>query len=409
MAPSKCPSLPIPEPLRGSKIGSFAHDTVVRRLPDIVRRTIAENDFSPNVVNTLQNLIDDIPEAQIRLLDDPDAPDREGWDHYVESYLGMNWLEVPWFFAEFYLYRRILEAIRYFRKTETGHLHDPYWLQKKRGLENLQHTMQYLCAQSNRWIDQHGDGREALGKMLLLDLWGNKADLSIWPQGEGDLGNNRQQWGDTEHLVVNDTKMLVEYLVNLEPGEARIDLLLDNAGMELTADLILTDFLLSKGYAHTVVLHPKSYPVFVSDALRKDVEETISYLEGRSISDCSLVGKRLQAFLGSGRLIYRQHTFWTSPLPFWEMPEDLRAFLERSNLVISKGDANYRRLLGDRHWTFTTPFEHILSFIPAPLLVLRTCKSDVMCGLAAGQEDSLTVKDPEWMTNGQWGLIQFKS
>jgi hypothetical protein len=76
--------------------------------------------------------------------------------------------------------------------------------------------------------------------------------------------------------------------------------------------------------------------------------------------------------------------------------------------VISKGDANYRRLLGDRHWAFTTPFEGIMSYFSAPVLVLRTCKSNVMCGLAAGQDEALMGEDPDWMTDGQWGLIQFK-
>jgi len=408
MAYIKHSMLPIPEPLRGSEIGSFAHDTIVRRLPDIVHRTIAENEFSPTIVMDLQKLIKEIPAAQIRPLEDEEAPDKRGWDANVAPYSSMNWLEVPWFFAEFYLYRRILEATGYFRVGGEGHLRDPYHLQKKRGLENARDAMQSLCTRNNRWIDQRNRSHEAITSMLLLDLWGNKADLSLWPVGERGQEYLAQEGEDQERVVANHSIKLVEYLYGQEPGKARIDLLLDNAGFELMADLSLTDFLISNDFADRVILHPKTYPVFVSDALITDVEEIITFMESQSCSACGVVGKRLRDYLQDERLVYHQDNFWTSPLALWEMPTELHAYLEGSDLVISKGDANYRRLLGDRHWEITTSFGEIVGYFPAPIVALRACKSDVMCGLAPGQAEALMEKDPEWMTNGQWGVIQYK-
>jgi hypothetical protein len=48
-------------------------------------------------------------------------------------------------------------------------------------------------------------------------------------------------------------------------------------------------------------------------------------------------------------------------------------------------------------------------FLPSSLLALRTLKADVVAGLAAGQAEQLAQQDPDWMVNGNWGLIQFAS
>jgi len=37
---------------------------------------------------------------------------------------------------------------------------------------------------------------------------------------------------------------------------------------------------------------------------------------------------------------------WAQPQPLWELPVEARAALAAEDLVIIKGDANYRRLLG---------------------------------------------------------------
>ena len=89
------------------------------------------------------------------------------------------------------------------------------------------------------------------------------------------------------------------------------------------------------------------------------------------------------------------------------MPDSLRHDLARSSLIISKGDANYRRLLGDLHWPYTTPFADIVCYSPASLLALRALKSEVAAGLKHDQVDQLDELDSEWLTTGRWGVIQF--
>ena len=51
-----------------------------------------------------------------------------------------------------------------------------------------------------------------------------------------------------------------------ELKSARVDIILDNSGFELYADLIFTLYLLTSGIAETVVLHPKSIPWYASIA-----------------------------------------------------------------------------------------------------------------------------------------------
>jgi hypothetical protein len=92
----------------------------------------------------------------------------------------------------------------------------------------------------------------------------------------------------------------------------------------------------------------------------------------------------------------------------WEMSATLRSEMAKSDLVVFKGDMNYRRLLGDRHWGYEVPFEDIMGYFPAPVAAVRTLKAEVVCGLIPGQADETAAKDPEWMVNGQWGVIQFR-
>lgn len=76
-------------------------------------------------------------------------------------------------------------------------------------------------------------------------------------------------------------------------------------------------------------------------------------------------------------------------------------------LVIFKGDLNYRKLMGDINWVYTTDFlEALRGFRPTNLVSLRTVKADVITGLPPGKAESLKKEDPNWMETGRFGLIQ---
>jgi hypothetical protein len=88
------------------------------------------------------------------------------------------------------------------------------------------------------------------------------------------------------------------------------------------------------------------------------------------------------------------------------MPRDLIAQLAAMDLVILKGDANYRRLVGDSRWQPDASFRKATAYFPAPFVSLRTLKSEVVLGLMPGQAENLGRLDADWMVNGRRGVIQ---
>lgn len=401
MITSHRPKVPIPPQMMVcDRIDSWAYNTINQRLSIICRRIISENNFPSEIVEKLLLLADDLPEGKVRpIARSPhiNAPDLADWDRYVQPYLGKSWLEIPWYFAEAYFYRRILEAVDYFNLSI-----DPYVLQKRLGIEQSITSIQGLSARVNQLA-----GQWKIADFIYLvycALWGNRVDLSLWPAEEGDRSSIASD-NERVNLLVDQTQTITEYLVQ-NPGQ-RIDFINDNAGFELFCDLCLADYLLTTQMAKSVTFHLKAHPTFVSDAMIKDVHQTLEMLAAENNQDVKNLAKRLQTHIKLSRLDLVADIFWNSPLVFWEMPEHLRQKFAKANLIIVKGDANYRRLLGDCHWEFTTPFSEIVSYFPSPLVALRTMKAELACGLPAGLPEKLTAEDPEWLTNGQRGVIQF--
>lgn len=403
----------LPPPLRGTDPDSFARHTVTTRLPNQVRQVIEENTFGPDLVARLERLARDIPKARIRPLQDAEAPDAALWVQYVRPHTQQTWEEVPWLFAEVYLYRRILEATGYFQ-AGAGRGVDPYGRQKRQGLEGALEAARLLAARLQEGLQEKQQGqkddetgpRALLEHLVVTALWGNQADLSLWSAEDGDRPNHLGTERERAHILVDDTGRVADLLLT-EGGLDRVDVLGDNAGFELVCDLGLVDFLLSTERTPRVNLHLKDHPTFVSDAVPADLYATLAFLAGDEDPATRALGERLQRHVEAGRLRLHTHPFWTAPYGFREMPAPLRDELGPANLVISKGDANYRRFLGDRHWPFTTPFAEVVVYFPAPLLALRTLKSEVAAGLTAEQLACLDAEDPDWRVNGEWGLVQF--
>ncbi len=393
----------LPAPLVGTEPGSFVHNTVTVRWPRIARQVIEENAYSDAINARIQALIDELPEGPIRAIEDPEAPDETLWNEWVAPYTGMTWTTCPWFVGETYFYRRLIEAVGYFQ-SGPGRRDDPFAKQKQKGYVESRAAIRTLAQGRAEALDR-GSVREELLRLLSVALWGNQADLSMW-EADADGPDHLSAGTEDEHLLADHSEEALDHLAALD-RPARIDMWEDNAGFELVTDLALADGLLANEVAAPLVLHVKAHPTFVSDTTIGDVHAALDRLAADEHEATRALAGRLRAALRDGRLRLEDAFTWTSPLRGREFPTAVNAELARADLVISKGDANYRRLLGDRAWPFTTPVDDVLSYFPAPLLALRTLKAEVVAGLSEETVERVQAADPDWLVNGRWGLIQF--
>ncbi len=370
-----------PPMIRTDPTNAFAHHTMRVRVPAILRQVRDLNpDYPPAIHRALEALAQGMEgNAPIPPLDLP-APDYEGWAAAHAAHAGDTWLGTDWFYAENFAYRLVIQAVRWW---ETGR--DPFAPVKHE--EERGDALWQLVERS--WPPARSP-QERLHALLHDALWANRIDLSYATAAQHGLAV------DQEDLLVDDSAQAVQRLLRA-PGP--VHLVADNAGRELAMDLLLAAALLD-GVAEQVFVHLKLHPTFVSDATPADL---LRFLDRMQSAD---LGRRLRAALDAGRLRLAPDLFWNSSALLWDMPPRLARLFSGARLVIIKGDANYRRLVGDALWPPETPFSAVVAYFPAPLLALRSLKSDPIVGLPPGLAPRLDALDPHWRTNGQRGVLQ---
>lgn len=383
----------LPPPLLASEPGSFAHDTMKRRVPGILQQTIAA-DAVPSGRTALEALYAEMTGGQLRGLIEA-AGDRPFWDAATAGHIGRAWLDCPWFFAETFFYRRVLEATGYFQHGPGSGV-DPFGATKKAEWAPQAAPAAVAAVYERLPIDTG----ERFCALLQASLWGNRIDLSL--PVAAHLG---AQHVDSDHLLVDDSETVWALLRSRSRSRSSIALIADNTGTELALDLALVDFLLATGLAGQVTLYLKPQPFFVSDAMPADVELGLAALATGAPS-CQRLVADLRRHLAARRLRLATHGFFASSLFYFELPNDLFDDLRRASLVIVKGDLNYRRLCGDARWPHTTPFNQVTSYFPAPMVALRTFKADLVVGLEPGVAGRIQADDPDWLINGRRGVIQ---
>lgn len=235
-------------------------------------------------------------------------------------------------------------------------------------------------------------------EMCEICLWGNATDLSLLTsltyEDIQKLQGSEARKSSEKNILVNELPAAYHVLKNAQESKGKreprqVDIILDNAGFELFVDLILAGYLLSAGLATRIVLHPKSIPWFVSDVLPSDYGNLLNaladpqaffstpsssfpsapsdenrqnagssssnktkppQLSEKELSDLSHLFENWTKFHQEGQILLRPNRFWTSSASYWNLPTsapDLYEELRASELVIFKGDLNYRKLTRD--------------------------------------------------------------
>ncbi len=394
----------VPPPIRTDQSNAFANNTMRVRLPAIFDETLALNDDYPSSIKRrVANLRDAIAGgAPIPRPDNETAPDSAEWSRAIEEQRDivtgeLAWHKAEWFFAETYAYRRLIEAVRWHETRR-----DPF-LPKK--LEELHSDALWdLVARACRPLDSSAS---EVRRAVEFALWGNRIDLSY------ALSSQRGAEISADDLLVDERDAFAAYLAQLrasQPGLRRrspVYIVADNAGSELAMDLALADCLLRQ-VADRVVLCLKQDPTFVSDATVEDVWMLLREMARRG-GRIAALAERLEGFWQSGRLRFLPHPCWNSSRFLWNLPSTYSGAFNAALLVIVKGDANYRRAVGDAVWPAHTPFADVVGYLDAPVLCLRALKSDPIVGLPSAETAAaLDRVDPAWRVNGRRGLIQFK-
>lgn len=403
-------------------------------------------------------------DRQLTPLIDDGQPDIAGYNKELEQRGNSKWFDVAWLYAECYLYRRVATL---FNTSTHWKGYDVFAKQKMSTFRSSRPAVLELAARYNDLTKQLQSNDSAMSEtdkeqaekrlfteMCEICLWGNATDLSLLTNLSYEdiqkLQGSESRKANEEKIIVNDFPAAFACLRQAQKSagsqERRVDIVLDNAGFELFVDLILAGYLLQSGLATQIVLHPKNIPWFVSDVTPKDFGELLnvlvnakSFYETPSEDDKAqgktppaLAEKEEQDMNGlfeswshlysEGKIVLRPNVFWTEGGSYWRLPHSAPALLEdlrSSELVIFKGDLNYRKLTGDAMWDPTTPFTQAIGPLGAHsgvrTLALRTCKADVVVGLPKGEDERLRAIEGgggdsgarKWAWSGKWAVVSF--
>ncbi len=369
-----------------AEVGSFPWSVLHDRHPALIAKVRSAYPFPAAIDAALADLIDEQLHRPMTALPD-DAADAAQWSAWdAGRYVGRSWYDAPFLFAESYFYRRVLEATEYFRDGP-WHLVDPFQPEKRKELAGAAVGAELTTLDRVTAPDVAALTRAA--------IWGNRADLVFLMADPTSL--SRDAPGD---LLIDDVAALWK-AVGATP--TRLGYVADNAGLELLHDLVLIDQVLARDLVRSVTLFLKPRPYFVSDATPADVDDCLARFAAGPPAAVA-IAERLAGARSTGRLSIATDPMFCAPTSFARTA--LGSVFDDVDLTILKGDLNYRRLVGDRHWLGTESFADLTAFFPTPVAALRTVKSEVIVGMAADRLGALDRAEPGWRITGRHALAQ---
>jgi len=385
-------SISLPPFLMTSEKGSFARKTIKKRKPVIIDRILSHFDYTPAIRTELHNLKSELNHSAIQPLRE-DCSDSDIWHEDIIPWLGKTWLEVPWFLAEAYFYRRVLECVKYFQNGPwLGK--DPYQRLKD---EEIQKGLQTFT-KIYEGLSEDADLRH-FQDFCSRVLWSNRGDLS-------NLTTFDENMGIQSHKIILNQSAEVYAFLSQQP--AKIAYIFDNVGKELYFDLAFMAYLLHNQLASSITCYLKNQPFFVSDTMPKDFWKTVDLLRTSTSENNRKLAQIIIKANQSGILQIEAPPFFVLGRMFRSFPDALNQQMGAYDLVILKGDVNYRRLMGDRHWAPITPVKTAAGYFPTSFLSFRTLKAEIIVGLSKETVKYLeTEAEDDWLINGDRGMITF--
>lgn len=386
------PASPLPPLMMTSEMGTFHRQTIEELKANIVDRVLMDFDYTAPIQRALLGLKSDLTIGALHPLAETTS-DKALWDEDTQPWWGKSWLEIPWLLAETYFYRKLLEAVQYFQPGPwMGR--DPY---RRMKAGEIAKALAPFVAEYEGMAD--ANDQAGFASAIAKALWGNRSDLS-------NLQHYDTEASTHDHQIIRNESDAVYKLLKSKP--ARIAYFFDNVGREFYFDLAFIQYLIRGGFAESITFYLKNQPFFVSDAMVADFWHILDALEGSGSEKAVQLATEIRGWIKSGVIDVEAPPFLATSREFNRLPESLREQLKAYDLAILKGDANYRRLIGDRHWEPTTPFAEVTDYFPTSVVSLRTLKAELIVGLTQQQlEDFRQNAEADWMINGKRGMISF--
>lgn len=220
---------------------------------------------------------------------------------------------------------------------------------------------------------------ELLFRYLDFSMRGNSHDLS---QNEELYRENK----NSKDIICDDRLKILSFLQQKETYE-KLVIIPDNGSVEFFADISLALFLLSTNKFKTVVFKMNSRPKFVSDVTKRDYELLKSFLKRDRLAEY-LFG----SYEKSGRLLFEYNEAYTQIPYVKDFPESEIKDLKSADLVVVKGDLNFRRFLLDGDCDHKFPLESLLpeKLARQKFIFLRMIKSSLVAGLTEIQAEEVS-------------------
>lgn len=386
---------------------NFCYYTVTSRLPSIYEK-YTNKDWAVNAQicdlslwrENKASLLPDDGQAYTDLYEELVYNKLNSFRNIEQAFQNVDFLT-----AEHYFYYVLYKDFRTDQKGQEKKNYDPYYQTKIDAfqIDRVKDSLNF-----------YGDCNSTdLDTLLGRCVGANTSDLSQ----EGAHANLRKP-----NIYPDESCNAVKYLNELKNKRSKerkikVDILTDNCGLELLSDIELAVFMLKYGLSDFVVFHTRVLPQYVSDVTKNEIVDDFKQLlceletmvSKQGVNDHGLL-EDVQNYINTKQISIKTSLFWNLPTYYYKHKKQFADIIGKSDLVIVKGDLNYRKLVGDRNYRSCCWLRRRARKLGYPVLALRAIKSslvDVGFLLPTYWKKRNEIMHNINGLNGDYGMIRF--